>query len=900
MNRAGLLAFGILAFVAQSVFCQFCGKTTVFNCTNLAAGGLCSSTSKITIGRSNSTFSSTIAIRNITFNKPLLTPRTGSRCWNNLNGQQCCVNACTPNPCLNNGKCAISSKPNEIFTCTCQPGYQGNWCENSTSTTTTTTTTAPTPSCSNCGQNANCVNGRCTCQSGYTGNGTTCTRIRYSCQGITMNQSEFSSNAACGNIPVLTFNFSYEGNVQSSNELCNGSARPVATIHCNMGANQYNKTSLKCVSCNVTLSGFLNIADTQKNLTSAEVERTLSDLSVLTAEKNKSVTNINHTTAYLTSLSNQTQQQKTEISRQTMEDVMTVAGNIIDELSKGVTVPITKNSVDAKPTQTTRDATIRVYTNTVTRVINSFARSLNLSGQSSVKIETAKISLQVVQPPRRVTKMYDNVHVTTSVQQPVETAGGEPQNKTVQMMLPSQIIRHMDEMVLRSTNQTLRLVFIVYADSSAFTLDPRTGPVIESTFRPTSMIPDKTFFPANFSVHHPTPPLPSNQQKQVIRGKRLILHKEYFCVYWDATKWSQDGCFLSNSSVGTQLNYTCTCNHFTSFALLLRVTTRLDNYKTDYYSLVLCGLSAAFLIITVIIYLIFKELRVRRPTPIMVNICLNLALGFIFFLIGMDGRMRGFSNNACYFFAVFMHLAFLWAWFWMLIYSLNMYYALVQVMGSSPLVSKKPFMYVVGYVVPIIIVICDLGASIALDRRPKQIEATSFESHYIASHVCWLRSLSMYIGFAAPIGIILFLNIVIFILVMRKLTCKKTVIQSSKEKTTTTQQVFMAIAMCSTMGLTWIFGYLMLVSDDPSYQKVMEVLFNISNTSQGLIIFFVSCVRQHAIRRLWLNPILRPCGCAEEKKPPTTTLITSDSAAYTASTQVPPPLANREVDTTAL
>ena len=85
-------------------------------------------------------------------------------------------------------------------------------------------------------------------------------------------------------------------------------------------------------------------------------------------------------------------------------------------------------------------------------------------------------------------------------------------------------------------------------------------------------------------------------------------------------------------------------------------------------------------------------------------------------------------------------------------------------------------MYTVGYLTPVIIVACDLGASIALDKKPVDVEAKSFESHYIASHICWIRHLSMYIAFAAPIGVILLLNIVIFFLVIRKLTWKKSVV----------------------------------------------------------------------------------------------------------------------------
>jgi len=44
--------------------------------------------------------------------------------------------------------------------------------------------------------------------------------------------------------------------------------------------------------------------------------------------------------------------------------------------------------------------------------------------------------------------------------------------------------------------------------------------------------------------------------------------------------------------------------------------------------------------------------------------------------------------------------------------------------------------------------------------------------------------------------------------------------------------MFIIASLSATLGLTWIFGFLMLFSTDETYNKVMAWLFTISNTFQ--------------------------------------------------------------------
>ena len=52
-------------------------------------------------------------------------------------------------------------------------------------------------------------------------------------------------------------------------------------------------------------------------------------------------------------------------------------------------------------------------------------------------------------------------------------------------------------------------------------------------------------------------------------------------------------------------------------------------------------------------------------------------------------------------------------------------------------------------------------------------ESRFFKSHYRASHMCWLHSYSLYIGFLAIIAVILCYNTFVCICVMRETTTKR-------------------------------------------------------------------------------------------------------------------------------
>lgn len=56
--------------------------------------------------------------------------------------------------------------------------------------------------------------------------------------------------------------------------------------------------------------------------------------------------------------------------------------------------------------------------------------------------------------------------------------------------------------------------------------------------------------------------------------------------------------------------------------------------------------------------------------------------------------------------------------------------------------------------------------------------------------------------------------------------------QSSNLKRSVKESLPIAISMTAIMGLTWLFGFFLLVSDDVLYVTILSWLFAITNTLQ--------------------------------------------------------------------
>lgn len=73
--------------------------------------------------------------------------------------------------------------------------------------------------------------------------------------------------------------------------------------------------------------------------------------------------------------------------------------------------------------------------------------------------------------------------------------------------------------------------------------------------------------------------------------------------------------------------------------------------------------------------------------------------------------------------------------------------------------------------------------------------------------------------------------------------------QSVTSRKNATREVVASISMATTLGLTWIFGYMMLISPDKVYRNVMAWIFTITTVLQVCHKFF-SRVREVILKSI--------------------------------------------------
>uniref|UniRef100_A0A3B3DY23 Uncharacterized protein n=1 Tax=Oryzias melastigma TaxID=30732 RepID=A0A3B3DY23_ORYME len=156
--------------------------------------------------------------------------------------------------------------------------------------------------------------------------------------------------------------------------------------------------------------------------------------------------------------------------------------------------------------------------------------------------------------------------------------------------------------------------------------------------------------------------------------------------------WNSDGCVVQTT---TENETTCSCNHLTSFAILLILT---------FITYIGCGVSAIFLAFTLLTYLLFK-LRKDIPSKILIHLCFALLLLNLVFLVDAWLALYTDAVGLCISTAWFLHYFLLASFTWMGLEGVHMYMALVKVFNSH----IAHYMLKVPMVVVIIVIAVDIN-----------------------------------------------------------------------------------------------------------------------------------------------------------------------------------------------
>ncbi|XP_071480607.1 uncharacterized protein [Diadema antillarum] len=267
------------------------------------------------------------------------------------------------------------------------------------------------------------------------------------------------------------------------------------------------------------------------------------------------------------------------------------------------------------------------------------------------------------------------------------------------------------------------------------------------------------------------------------------------------------------------------------------------------------SISIISILMTILTYAFFPNLRRGLPTLIHVNLCVAILLLLLMLISSVAFCDTVIGCRVANIFRVYIILVSL---MWNGVEAVHMYTCLVKVFTShaSHFVLKAG---IIAWVVPLIIVVI-----------PAAVNVSIFDgSHENCTFSCRLSPIAFYCLFLLPMVVIVLFNSVVFGLVLRVI--RK--IYAKDGKKTPLNQLKGAVALLVLLGITWIFGAAAAVNfqfvntaEGPQAAAItFQVLFAICVAFQGFFIFIFHCARYPDVRQQW-KATLTPRRCRRHKR----------------------------------
>ncbi|PIK59108.1 putative G-protein coupled receptor [Apostichopus japonicus] len=237
-------------------------------------------------------------------------------------------------------------------------------------------------------------------------------------------------------------------------------------------------------------------------------------------------------------------------------------------------------------------------------------------------------------------------------------------------------------------------------------------------------------------------------------------------------------------------------------------TGDIDNVFLDVLSIIGCVVSVVALVITIVSFCAIKKLRSKQPQQILINLCFALLGLYLSFLIGIN---RANLEVVCIMFGALIHYFCLATVAWMCVEAMNMY-----------LFVRLPLVVVV--------------VSVA-------VKSVNYRGDYCFPQA---GTMTFSIGVVLFIAVMLVFNLVMFVLIIKQITCRPQFKKDDPRKENI-KRIQNAISILMLLGLAWLFGFLAI----GGAQFIFNLLFLICNSLQGLFIFLLFCVRNQEVQMEW-------------------------------------------------
>ncbi|XP_066403240.1 adhesion G protein-coupled receptor F5 [Molothrus aeneus] len=348
------------------------------------------------------------------------------------------------------------------------------------------------------------------------------------------------------------------------------------------------------------------------------------------------------------------------------------------------------------------------------------------------------------------------------------------------------------------------------------------------------VLPRKTFEYVNGLLITTT--LSSNRsQKFAINmtfAKENLSLKMPKCVFWNFTlnnhsgDWDNHGCTPTESE-----HYViCSCNHLTSFSILMSPDRSSELIFESYISYVGLAISIVSLVVCIIIESLVWKYVTNNTTSYMRHVCIlniatSLLIADVWFIVTasiMDQNQQ-MSRDICIMATFFIHFFYLCVFFWMLSLGLILFYRLVFILHNTSKTAQKTVAFCLGYVCPFVIAVTTIAVTL-----PK--------NSYTRKNVCWLnwQDSKALLAFVIPALIIVATNLFIAAVVIIKILRPTIGDRSSGQERKSLLQIGKSVAILTPLlGLTWGFGLAIIIKNN---HPAFHILFSLFNALQGLFI----------------------------------------------------------------
>ncbi|XP_034966225.1 adhesion G protein-coupled receptor F5 isoform X2 [Zootoca vivipara] len=318
------------------------------------------------------------------------------------------------------------------------------------------------------------------------------------------------------------------------------------------------------------------------------------------------------------------------------------------------------------------------------------------------------------------------------------------------------------------------------------------------------------------------------------------------CVFWnfsfseDGGGWDNTGC----ESIEKGDNVTCSCNHLTSFSILM--SPGHDPWDTlDYMSYIGVSISILSLVACIgIEFAVWKSVTKARISYMrhvcILNIVISLLIADIWFLVVAvmyDTNTEMDQAWLCIAAAFFVQFFYLCVFFWMLTLGLMVFYHVVFILHNAGKTIMKALGFCLGYFCPLVI---------------SAITVSSTHPHYTRKKVCllnWDESRAL-LALVIPAMIIVAVNVIVTIVVIAKIQRRSIGEKSINEERSSLHRITKCIGvLTSLLGFTWLFGLATVIPGSP---RAFHYLFTLFNAFQGLFILLLGILSDRKVREaLW-------------------------------------------------